>query len=121
MTTPSRADVLAVLRQGLSRIERGWTRHTVARTANGCGTYAASPAAVAWCASGACHSLEEGRGMTAPEQWAIRELGVTIDGVALAAYNDADGRTQGDVVDLYRRTLARLEAAEEAAIQGCIE
>jgi hypothetical protein len=38
------------------------------------------------------------------------ELIVTFDGMAVAEWNDADGRTHAEVLEAIDRTIARMEA-----------
>jgi len=87
-----------------ARVARGWTRVRSARRADGTPCTAADPQAAQWCARGAL--------------WAEGDLGdhanrylendPCVPHRAVAAWNDAAGRTQAEVVALYDRAVARL-------------
>ncbi len=94
---------LEVLKRGLERVRKGWCQHYYAKTADGHGTGVLNPEACSWCAVGAVNVNDEAR----------TELMETL-GFAphppVGIWNDAPERTQADVIALFERTIARLEA-----------
>ncbi len=101
---------LEVLKRGLERVRKGWCQHCYAKTAAGHGTGVLSPDACSWCAVGAVNVNDEAR----------TELMETL-GFAphppVGIWNDDPSRTQADVIDLFERTIARLEATPATPTQ----
>jgi hypothetical protein len=103
--TATREETLAVLRKGLERVKHGWTQGTCARDADGRICNCRSDAAASWCAYGATET--------------DFDAGCALDDTLEAQgwdkghvnYNDMRGRTQAEIVTLFERTIARLEAA----------
>jgi hypothetical protein len=94
-----------ILKAARAKIEQGWTQKALARDAygdpargNGC----------SWCAEGALVAVTGGRSK------AFGYLRESLpDGFNdTAIYNDAPGRTQQEILDLYDAAIARAEAEE---------
>lgn len=97
---------IETLRVARERVAQGWTQGWFARTADGVLCGARDPAAVCWCIRGAICSTSDDSLDRAVE--ALRD---TLGWDNIAAWNDADGRTQAEVLALFDATLATLEAA----------
>lgn len=105
----SAADTIAGLRAARALIEKGWTQRTYARDANGNVVEETDGGAVAFCAAGACWAVSSREARDALR----RQVGLetnTPDWPSISAFNDAPDRTQQDVLALFDRTIARLEA-----------
>lgn len=110
-----------VLKAGLAQVERGWCTETFAQDAEGRRAYYDDPQAQKFCTSGAAlrgyvdlleGEFSEGGGFT--EELALRYLAAEITNQPIQAFdhayaieviaewNDADSRTQTDVLDTYR-------------------
>jgi hypothetical protein len=80
-------------------IRKGWCQRAFARDARGNRTSPGSQFAVAWCAAGALMANGEmGRSYTEARFFDEASLGMP-----LAAWNDAPGRTQGEVIALLEK------------------
>ena len=124
MTTTSKE----LIKEAAKSLEEGWCQRQYAELTNGDETDADNVDAVAWCAEGAlwkaaetllpnlrteqCDAVTEAVGrltgmLDCPEP-ASRDipLGQPILFAKLNEWNDAEGRTQQEVVDLFRRTSA---------------
>lgn len=97
-------DLLRAARERISAPER-WTQGRSARDATGFGVVSTDPSAVCWCAFGAVlacpsDSLSAGAALSALDDEA--------PGGSASAFNDT--ATHAEVLDLFDRTIARLEA-----------
>ncbi len=97
-------DVLGTLRVGRERIVRGWCQETLAEDVNGEGCDELSAEAVSWCAMGAVCVLD-----LDTRSYALDELNLGVD-TDIAGWNDHPDRTQAEVLDLFDRTIARVES-----------
>ena len=80
------------------RLRKGWCRHYYANTADGTPVEYDDNQAVSWCLVGALR-LESDDDKT--EMYSVsEEIRNHIDGFSLATWNDARGRTQGEVLEL---------------------
>jgi hypothetical protein len=95
--------VIETLKKGLERVRRGSTQGCNARDAEGHPTGQrddSQPPPACWCVFGAVEC----------DGAANRELSLTLgDDANAIEWNDSDGRTQAEVIDLFERTIARLE------------
>ena len=92
---------LESLKQGRARIATGWCRGKLANDKDGLTVDPGDPTACSWCAAGAVDDR-------AAEVFALNTTRGASGG--LYRWNDADARVRDDVLDLYDRTIARLEA-----------
>jgi hypothetical protein len=106
-------NVIDVLKVGLIKIKAGWCQNAYAKNAQGyiCNMCAVeneaeyNPEAACFCAAGAVLDHTQ----------AVRELQKTAypnmtEREYIATWNDQEGRTQQEVVELYEQTIARLES-----------
>jgi hypothetical protein len=111
------AEVAELLERAMKRIEdpRAWTRGALARNADGQGANVVSPSAVCWCAMGAVRC--EG-GYDSVAEAARDALCASADAMgafdhnALSAVELNDTRTHADVMEMFRRAIARERAAQ---------
>jgi len=114
-TTEHKEAVIAVLVKGLKRIQRGWTQGAMACTVDGRSLpslAAGSPEACRWCAIGAITDARN----TSVWSDAIDTLRAVVaartqhsaDEVQIVWWNDAPGRTQAEVVEVYQQALLRV-------------
>lgn len=98
---------LQILRRGLRRVRKGWTYGTFVRDAHGkiiCGRDTSieedcdSDRAAKWCAIGAVSTNVD----------AVNAL-ANVLGEAVAHWNDSAGRTQSEVIALFKRAIKREE------------
>lgn len=96
---------LELLKAARARIERpeAWTRGTAARDPDGLGVRARSKDAVCWCAAGAVVAVSGLGAHKRPMELLRAEAGTLV-----SDFNDT--RTHAEVLDLFDRTIARLEA-----------
>jgi hypothetical protein len=109
------ADSGELLRDAQHLVERGWTQHADSRSASGAEVDPWAPTAASWSLLGAVVAAAEQYAQRHQRDvpleqlaGALHELAKLIDDDSLAAWNDASGRTQQEVVE----TLA---AARQAA------
>jgi hypothetical protein len=108
-----------ILLKAKKRVEQGWCQKAFARAADNKQVASIDADAVSWCSSGAL--LKETETQTVWNQYGLarRFLTQAIDavypGMELLAWNDADGRTQEEVVAVFEAAyqLALKEEAEE--------
>lgn len=106
-------DLLRAARERIS-VPEGWTQGHIARTADGGRCMAMDPEAAMWCALGAVRRADAS--MPPPHsdtrlQRATESLRNTIGGDRMISdWNDKLSRTHAEVLDLFDRTIARLEA-----------
>ena len=96
-------DVLGTLRAGRERIARGWCQGRYATDAHGGYASTGAANAEAWCISGAVRFCASGVVV-------VHALRKTLGSRQLAVWNDHPDRTQADVLDLFDRTIARVES-----------
>ena len=103
---------LELLRAGRERIARGWCQEDYAQDDQGAPALPWGSKACRWCASGA---LEFGDSSDDCRQEAWEALSAEIPGVSVRVtdFNDFMGRTQVEVLALYDRAIAALEARPE--------
>lgn len=95
--------VIEVLKESRALIEKGWCQIHTAVNHSGQSTWTGCPTACKWCAFGAV--------MAVTGDWnkpyaILRDLTVG----SLAEWNDAPGRTQAEVLDLFDRAIAKAES-----------
>ena len=99
----------AVLRETAELIQRGWCCGADARDCRGEAVGASDPAATAWSLLGALVAVSERPGRGSSD---LRDALWGISGVipdhSLDAWNDADGRTQQDTVEMLGRARTSL-------------
>ena len=112
------------LKLGLERVRIGWTTDAYSETSTGADAeFPWSPDAVQWCTVGALRdkdwicdpSYEEALDLLyrASESECTSEHGSFVSlGISLANWNDTQGRTQQDVIDLYREAITLAEEKE---------
>lgn len=100
-------EVRDVLTKARGKLERGWNRFTAAKDENGRGVPADSPRACSFCLYGAVWSVVK----VCPESIEVllrrarNTLSPEDQNETLYAFNDADGRTQGEVVALFNKAI----------------
>jgi hypothetical protein len=106
LTTTADPGLIPLLEAGLARISPpgAWTQGYYARNAAGNPVTSTAPEAVCWCAAGAIVA-----GPLAWWQAATRLLSEVVGG-SLADWNDEPGRTQDEVLAVYREAIARCQA-----------
>jgi hypothetical protein len=106
-----------VLFRAADRVQfQGWTRQWYARTAEEVRVRSDDPQAVAWCARGALKvespsQYRYGRAYDALDRY-LRETG---QGAGVMTWNDAPGRTAGEVADTMRHAAKALLEREAGA------
>lgn len=93
-----------------NKIKKGWTQGVYARNVHGMVVPDSHPTAVSFCAIGAVCSLYKS-GVAPPDL--LKPLQSIIDNRSLGVYgsphlhvwNDMEGRTQQDVIDLYNKAI----------------
>ena len=100
----------AVLRETAGLIQRGWCCGADARDCRGQAVPASGPDATAWSLLGALVAVSERPGRASRD---LRDALWGISGVipdhSLDAWNDADGRTQQDTLEMLRCAQTSLE------------
>lgn len=102
-------DLLKRARERISAPER-WTKGGYAKDAKGFSVAPDAPEAVCWCASGAVKAESP----DGDELYDIRgALSLHISGITngIPRFNDAPSTTHADILALFDRTIAELEAA----------
>lgn len=94
-------DVTEVLKAARERIAKGWTQGMSTREDDH-GTE------IAWCASGAIKHAVDEEGCVGCV--ARRGLEQSIGGGSIAGWNDAEGRTQAEVLAAFDKAIALAEA-----------
>lgn len=98
---------LEVLRAARAKIEQGWTQHAPGRDANG------DPVdikrATCWCAIGACYAASPLEQLPADE--AVAMLSSVVPNGLISIFNDAPGRTQAEVLEVFDRAVEKLGRA----------
>lgn len=108
-------EILKAARELISAPER-WTKGHFAKNGAGIATYCRSSSAVCWCASGATAWVvqdEDASSGVADDIDADVELAKTLGGSNpgdVASFNDQPTTTHAEVLALFDRTIARLEA-----------
>lgn len=110
--------LLQLLRDARAKLATGWTQGNFARDHLGAPISAQSPDATCWCAWGAVRaSMDHDRALWAADDAAHDELYealASVEGLdyagAIVEYNDAAERTQADVLALFDRAIAAVEA-----------
>ena len=112
--------MLTILRDARALLVRGWTQYTAARDADGLIIFSDHPTATCWCLSAAI-AVACAKGGTYPyarEQHLdllltfSAEIGrVDILWSIIETWNDTEGRTQADVIDLVDLLIARFTVA----------
>lgn len=104
-----------VLREAIARLERGWCQHTSAVDSLGNAVNVDSEYAVAWCLGGAVSATWWGFDPQSCKEHIYEQAMESIDREVEEAgyesftrFNDKAGRTQGEVIDLAKRALARV-------------
>ncbi len=103
---------LELLKAARARIERpeAWTQGSWARDADGHRCAENAPGAVRWCSLGA---IQGPRQVVGDAEAALKDTLVDRgSSVAVSTFNDDPTRTHAEVLDLFDRTIARLEAAQ---------
>lgn len=108
--TLSTLAVLKAARELISTPER-WVQGPFAVDRQGLSVSPLSPDACAFCAIGATWRIA---GTGDADSGADRELDITLGGQLANGFNDAEGRTHAEVLDLFDRTIARLESEVSA-------
>ena len=109
--------MLTILRDARALVVRGWTQYTAARDAEGLIIFSDHPTATCWCLSAAI-AVAFSKGGTHPyarEQHLdllltfSAEIGRPADILwsSIETWNDTEGRTQADVIDLVDLLIAR--------------
>lgn len=98
-----------VLRRAARLVERGWVQDEFARDERGNVVNPESPAACEWCAMGAL--MRAAAEDAAPDEARVSCLPYLPSG--LVRWNDAEGRTQADAVEMF--TEAAKWAAKDRA------
>ncbi len=106
-----KSETVGILKAMRVKLANGWTQGVAARRADGEAVNSDDKKACAYCLMGALWSLNGIAKGLAVELALIQTL--RGDGVAgsLPAYNDAVGRTQGEILALVDKTIERLESA----------
>ena len=109
-------EVEIILRDAAALIEsRGWTQGACARTESGARVEWNSNRAARWCASGAIlHCSPDTAAMILTNTLSRARCAlVSVVGESIAAWNDAPGRTQGEVVAALRLAADRAQDTGE--------
>lgn len=118
---PTNAEIAGYLNAAADHLTSGkWVQGLMAADHAGKPAMSKSQHASCWCAAGAIHhvvpSWEEGMTVVfaltdfmAPGEWP-RPFGSTHHRAPLTQFNDAEGRTKAEVVDLLRRGAAHFAA-----------
>ena len=95
------------LRRARALVERGWTKGEPARNAAGEGCHPSSQHAVEWSAFGAIYATVPTYADYLAACARLQDLiGASPEDLNLSLWNDAPGRTQADVLDLFDRAIA---------------
>lgn len=115
--------VHAILQHAAQLVKHGWTTKVLARGANDTEVFVEHPRACRFCALGAIARAKYDLGETVGgQQDAIRTLqralcphvsdeGFAADPPQISDWNDRPGRTQAEVVALFRRAIAASEGS----------
>lgn len=103
-------ELTALLRKARGYVERGWTREVGARNTLGMETSSTNRYAIRWCTIGAMERANAGPGEMVSHGRAL--LLSLIPDISLAGWNDAPGRTQQDVLNLFDRAIEKAENAK---------
>ena len=115
------AEVLKLLKETRTVLERGWTQEVYARDANGHVIYPENKDACQWCISGALRKASRFSDYDDAEKLppgypeAYRAILSACPDFDLVRYNDEEGRTQADVLDLMSRAISRVDNKTEAS------
>ena len=103
-------ETLRVLREARDLIARGWTQGTLARDGNGDPVEPTSDAATCWCSLGAAKAVTK-QDLSYGLAWSalLAALPESHRGY-ISNWNDARGRTQGQVIALFDRAIEAEEA-----------
>ena len=118
--------LLELLRASRGKIAAGWTQGCFAKDALGEQVNPEAPTATCWCAVGAVRAsmgpayriaMIDGRAHAELYE-AIASVGAIDSGDAIVEFNDKQGRTQAEVLALFDRAIAAVEArlAPEAGV-----
>lgn len=97
-----------LLRKARALIEQGWSQGCGAKDANGFPVSTSSQEATSYCAIGA---LEAAGDLSFGHWRALEALRAGLPEASITGWNDARDRTKEEVLDLYDRVIAGLEAA----------
>lgn len=86
--------------KAIDYIRKGWTKGAQARDRDGSNVDPKSSCAVKWCAIGAISAVYQSK-----HKWAdaLTRLGVAIDTVNIAVWNDDPKRTKSEVLAAFRK------------------
>lgn len=90
---------LELLRRAKALVGRGWTRGAYARDASGQAVDASDPAAVCWCAMGACIA-------TAPRGVSVSHLLKLVVRGDVGSWNDDRRTSKADVLAAFDQAIA---------------
>jgi hypothetical protein len=99
---------LEVLIAARAKVAQGWTQHAPGRDAEG--NLVDIKIAVCWCAIGACYAVvpSDSQGVA---DIAMFELSKVVPGGLISVFNDAPGRTQAEVLEVFVRGIEKLSGA----------
>lgn len=112
------AQLLELLRTARGKLAAGWTQGCFAKDATGAQVNPEASEATCWCAVGAVRAsmgpayriaMIDGRAHAELYE-AIASVGAVDSGDAIVEFNDKAGRTQVEVLDLFDRAIAAVEA-----------
>lgn len=113
MTNSTAANTLSLLRAARGLVAKGWTQGAYGRT--DAGLTCMGESAVCFCAAGALlwpDGLERKTAFSLlAKELPTEFLMIDTPVLALVAFNDSPGRTQAEILALYDRAIAKLEAA----------
>ncbi len=96
-----------LLNRKTGRRNKGWTQKTFARDKNRHGVASSSKAAVCFCMSGVINHLAKGREQEAEQ--ARTQITKLVPLGQIVDFNDAKGRTQKEVVEVFTKAIRNLE------------
>lgn len=103
--------VVEVLTDARAKVQQGWNTGCLARDKSGCQVDPLSPNACSWCAEGALWTPVETISQFNAAAEFIGEVVRELHHVRLVQFNDAPGRTQAEVLDLFTRAIERAKCS----------
>ena len=100
-----------LLEMALKKIEKGWCQGSFAQDKNGKPVYRDSQKAVKWCAIGAIYAVNTSSNIV--DAWDFLEQSLPKKHIHIPVWNDKNGRTKEQVINLYKRAIARAKKAEQ--------
>lgn len=97
-----------ILQVAQMHIGMGWTQGANARNGEGLVSFWDSSTAVCWCANGAVHAASDSNVEVVSATGYLHQA-ADVDNIAV--YNDANGRTQDDILNAFSRAIELAEAA----------